>query len=503
MARNQMKTMADNDNDGNPVSNKRLRLADDREDNISMDLFELYSGDFGQQLISFASAAELCKLDLLSKDFRGLTTKIWTERTYERFGMKNGKDGWRMGTSFLREPVYFHIHQHPTYGDMYYAGSPHVTANDSLIAIDTDDGDDGEGYAPVGTGIYDATDLSYLGPRQGGGWQSVLAGPKGNELLVTSMSNRLDFRREAITHRQHYQNNRNPEGIFMIASETHVVLVIGNTLHLYKLVSDDRLVELCQSKPLGRNSNDGEYYNTSIAWGEDRSSEFIVYHCIRDSGAQEEDEAPVTSTITVWTLDTEADDIIQAQTIGTRVILREVVLGEDFIVGSCGRKMIHVWDRHTEEKTQDLLCDIEEDDDQLSPIDINYHLQLSFHGHILVTTSHIGVAICIWNVKTGSLLKRLNNADEERRVDMLPDGIDATSMAYVKPLNGYICTSGYLDVWVFPTNQQQYDKADMIQDREKEVERDWLNSSDSSNYCRSFEEIEAELGDDLQQWRVL
>lgn len=96
-----MKTMADGDNDCNPGSNKRMRPADDREDNISMDLFELYSGDFGQQLISFASAAELCKLDLLSKDFRGLTTKIWDERTYERFGMKNGKDGWRMGTSFF------------------------------------------------------------------------------------------------------------------------------------------------------------------------------------------------------------------------------------------------------------------------------------------------------------------------------------------------------------------------------------------------------------------
>ncbi len=484
--------MADGDNDCNPGSKKRLRLADDRgEEMISLDLFELYSGDFGQQLISFASAAELRKLDLLNKDFRGLTTKIWTERTYERFGMKNGKDGWRMGTSFLREPVYFHIHQHPTYGDMYYAGSPHVTANDSLIAIDTDDGDDGDEYAPVGTGIYDATDLSYLGPRAGGGWRTVLAGPKENEVLVTSMSNRLDFRREAITHRQHFQNNRNPEGIFMIASETHVVLVIGNTLHLYKVVSDDRLVELCQSKPLGRNSNDGEYYNTAITWGEDRSSDLIVYHCIRDSGARGEDETPVTSVIAVWTLDTEADDIIQAQTIGTSVILKEVVLGDDFIVGSCGRKMIHVWDRHTGEKTQDLLCDIEEDD-QLSPIDMIYPLRMSFHGHILVTTSHIGVAICIWNVKTGSLLKRHNNADERGRVDMLPDGIDAASMAYVKPLNGYICASGYLDIWIFPTNQQQYDKADMIRDREEEVERDWLNSSDSSS---STEEILDELSD--------
>ena len=462
--------MAD-DNDCNPGSKKRLRLADDRgEEMISLDLFELYSGDLGQQMVSFASAAELCKLDLLSKDFRGLTTKIWTERTYERFGMKNGKDGWRMGTSFFREPVYFHINRHPTYGDMYYAGSPHVTANDSLIAIDTDDG--GDEYAPEGTGIYDATDLSYLGPRAGGGWRTALAGPKENEVLVTSMSNRLDFRREAITHRQHFQNNRNPDGIYMIASETHVVIMIGNTLHLYKIVSDDRLVELCQSKPLGRNSNDGEYYNAAIAWGEDRSSEFIVYY-----GITEEDDTPVTSTITVWTLDTEADDIIQAHTIGTSVILREVVLGEDFIVGSCGRKMIHVWDRHTGEKTQDLLCDIEEDDDQLSPIDIIHHLRMSFHGHILVTTSHIGVAICIWNVKTGRLLKRYNDADEGRRVDMLPDGIDATSMAYVKPLNGYICASGYLDIWTFPTNQQQYDKADMIRDREEEVERDWLNSS--------------------------
>ena len=299
-----------------------------------------------------------------------------------------------------------------------------------------------------------------------------MAGPRGNELFVSYMNNRLDFSREDINHRQQFRNNRNSDGIPNIATETHVVVVVGNTVKLYRIVSDDRLVELCQSMPLGRSyRNDDEYYHTAISWGVDES-EFIIYHSIMNF-SNFHDEAPTTSNITVWGFNAEADTMSRTKTFDSDIVLKKIVFGEDFIVGSCKLKKLHIWDRHTGQKTQDFLCDIEEDD-QLSPNDIIYPLHMSCHGHILVTTSHIGCAICIWNIKTGQLLKRCNNADEERFVDMLPDGTDATSMAYLKPLNGYICATGYLHIWTFPTNQQQSDTAIMIRDREEDLRQNEL-----------------------------
>ena len=63
----------------------------------------------------------------------------------------------------------------------------------------------------------------------------------------------------------------------------------------------------------------------------------------------------------------------------------------------------------------------------------------SCHGHILVSTSFVGCAICIWDMKTGELLKRYNNAEEERYTNLLPDGNDATDMTYLESLNAFLC----------------------------------------------------------------
>ena len=175
--------------------------------------------------------------------------------------------------------------------------------------------------------------------------------------------------------------------------------------------------------------------------------------------------------ITVFRLDTEAHTITQTQTIKTSVKLKaEIAMGEDFIAGCCELKKIHVWDRHTKQKTQSSLCDVEEDD-EVGLIDIIYPTQMFCHGHMLVTTSHLGASLCIWNMKTGLLLKRYNHAEDERFVDMLPFGCDATSMAYSKPLNCHICMCGYINAWAFPTNSEQARIALLAREREEEGRR--------------------------------
>lgn len=429
----------------------------------SPNLLSLYSGDLGERLLSYASASELCKLDALDKQFRGLTPTSWGKIANERFGMKNGKGGWRMGTSLLRKPVYIHINTAPDFESMYYAGSPCVTTHNSLVAVTSDDWDE-EG-APIGIGLYNSQDLSYLGPRgELGGWKVGMAGPPGEELFITNYMNRLYFGRGAgRDYVQDFPSNRNSDGIPAIGCETHVIIVTGNTLNLYKLTSvDDAAIALCQSVLLGRGCrNNEDHFKNAIVWGGNQTSEFVVYHSLETTS----DTLPATCELSAWSLDAEVDRLSQTLTIQPGVKLADVAMAEDFIVGSSNNKKIHVWDRHTSEKKPFILCDVEEED-QLEENECIHPLRMSCHGHMLVTASHLGCALCVWNLKTGKLLKKYNDAVEARRVDMLPDGFDVTSMAYLKHLNGFICASGYLDVWTFPMSQSQKEMALTIRRRE-------------------------------------
>ena len=92
-------------------------------------------------------------------------------------------------------------------------------------------------------------------------------------------------------------------------------------------------------------------------------------------------------------------------------------------------------------------------------------LSFSCHGNILVSTSRIGWAVCIWDMKTGELLKR----------HMLPDGTsDVTDMVHLKKLNAFICmNAGYESMLAFPANQRQYEMATSIDyDEVYESEKD-------------------------------
>lgn len=177
----------------------------------SPNLYSLYEGDLGDRVLSYASGSDIGKIECLSKRFQGLAKNKWKAITYKRFGMKNGKEDWIKGMSLLRNPVFIHINLapgQPLDHTMYYAGSPHVSSNDSIIAVTTDDGmHDG---APDGIGLYDANTLSYLRSIDGGGgWGITFCGPIGAEVIVTNFSPRvLEFRRGQTTQIQRFHHNR-------------------------------------------------------------------------------------------------------------------------------------------------------------------------------------------------------------------------------------------------------------------------------------------------------
>jgi len=89
-----------------PRSAKRLKRFGEMPK--SFDLLRLYQSDLGDRILSYASGQDLCTLDILNKQFNTLTTNQWKVVAKERFGMNNGKEGWKVGTSFLRPPVFIH-----------------------------------------------------------------------------------------------------------------------------------------------------------------------------------------------------------------------------------------------------------------------------------------------------------------------------------------------------------------------------------------------------------
>jgi len=155
-----------------------------------------------------------------------------------------------------------------------------------------------------------------------------------------------------------------------------------------------------------------------------------------------------------------------------------VALAEDYIVASSKNKKVHIWNRSTGDKmvyerqgiggtrTRHALCDVGVAQELWNAS--HWPVQFSCHGRILVSSSHIGCAICVWDMKTGELLKRHNEADEQGVVQMLPRGIfsEVTDMVHLQQLNAFLCmTAEYENMWVFPTNQRQLEMATSIHER--------------------------------------
>ena len=145
------------------------------EDESPLDLLALYQSDIGDRILSFASGADLCTLDILNKQFNALTTNQWDILTKYRFGMNNGKEGWKKGTAFLRPPEMI------TITDTYdVEGAPEVAANGSIIlTVDSE---------ANGIEVRDAFNFDHIRtlalPERS--WRVSICGREGSEIIVTS-----------------------------------------------------------------------------------------------------------------------------------------------------------------------------------------------------------------------------------------------------------------------------------------------------------------------------
>ena len=379
-----------------------------REQDGSPDLLSLYSGDLGERILSYASGHDLCKLDVISRKFQEVAATEWERVTYERFGMRNGKEGWKQGTAFLREAVFILLDtaDHPEMNGM---GWGNITSHNSLIGVSTNYADHSNGIAEVI--LYDANDLTHIGTKRLHGGAVVIAGPHGEETFVTNIDATINISRRKNNNDIRLLHNFRVYGtaeVQKIGSQRHVIVLADNVLHLYQIPTgtDEDLI-FCQSVSLG-SQDDADWYFSCFAWGLQDESEFVVYQAVVSdiSNGDYTEEA-----FTIWRIDKDNNRLIQTQSIYNIQIsgLDEVALAEDYIIGTNYDRTIHVWDRRTGEKmaysTGDALYD--GDGDEFSEEDFGFmgRLDLSCHGNLLVATSRYECAICIWDIKTGLLEK--------------------------------------------------------------------------------------------------
>ena len=119
----------------------------------------------------------------------------------------------------------------------------------------------------------------------------------------------------------------------------------------------------------------------------------------------------------MWKFDAATHSISLTKTITVNEFeVRNVALADDYIVASSMDKKLLIWDRITGLKmtyvrSSSFLCN--DDEASLDEEDYVYPLSLSCHGNLLVSGNHLGCTICVWDMKTGKLLKTHEHPDKE------------------------------------------------------------------------------------------
>jgi hypothetical protein len=140
-------------------------------------------------------------------------------------------------------------------------------------------------------------------------------------------------------------------------------------------------------------------------------------------------------------------------------LFTSIAIGERFLAGCpVGMKEVHIFDWQSGMRSRVVHDDSGSDDDddvfdsEEEDAEFIYPLQMHIVGDLLISTSRLGNALCIWQMRTGSLLHRYEDAFTYRRSYQLPDGVDATSMIHLREegYTAFVTTSYNETVWAFP-----------------------------------------------------
>jgi len=204
------------------------------DDDRPLDLLSLYQSDIGDRILSFASGADLCTLDILNKQFKSLTTEQWNIVTKDRFGMNNGKEGWKIGTSFLRRPIF--VHDVSEFGDERETGSPHVATNESIVVDVSDMAGNDEIEIRSAATLNNVNSPLSSRPSPISNWKVAICGRVGLEIIVTSNNTKVCARDKVTHHTQQFEfDTSSSSGIEIIGCESHLIVSHGGQIQLYEV----------------------------------------------------------------------------------------------------------------------------------------------------------------------------------------------------------------------------------------------------------------------------
>ena len=322
-------------------------------------------------------------------------------------------------------------------------GDPHVAANESMIVTVTNNDDRNQSKELE---IRNATNLDYISTSHApiNNWTVSICG-RGSEIIVTA-NDQVCAKRGNDIQRWQYRNNQDDIGIETIGCETHLIVPHDGRIYIYEVNqgkdNSTKLLSLKNEIRVEEGAGDeGDRIVRTISWGPEKTHFVVGY----------------PHKICVWKLDAVTSRISLERTFTQRSLacwdVINVALSKDYVIASCENRRVHIWNRNTGETDCDYLTDVGTDYDHhheeyLPP------LCLTCFGHILVVTSYIGCTLCIFDMKAQDWLK------SHKILDQFPESaMYATDMVYLKEMNALLCTGGYTDAWIFPTNQSQYDKA--------------------------------------------
>mmetsp|Transcript_4495 Transcript_4495/g.9318 ORF Transcript_4495/g.9318 Transcript_4495/m.9318 type:complete len:695 (+) Transcript_4495:83-2167(+) len=260
---------------------------------------------------------------------------------------------------------------------------------------------------------------------------------------------------DRLAHMNPSDTNRN--GILVLGNERHLILVFNNNLKVFTVnptAPTDRVLTLQHHQVIPSLSEQDPAL--SISWGQDKGTDFITCHHHR---------------INIWRIDEKTEQFTHIDTIvPSNFTPNNAALGDEYVlVSSNENNFLHVWDRQERNFTHSMFDhdgSLEEGGEDLLG-EPTHPIFLCLFGRFALTTSRVGCALCLYDMREGTFLARYDHAENEGQTTYL-NGSDPTDMVYLPDVNGFLIMEHFTNVWAFPRTREE--RRLMVERRDREEE---------------------------------
>ncbi|GKY92262.1 hypothetical protein MPSEU_000197300 [Mayamaea pseudoterrestris] len=476
----------------------------------------------------YANVSDLKAIDATCRGFQSLTDPHWKTFAMAEFGIdldSGGKSSWRKGRSLVKPkygPCIFKLIDPPEYGWLY-AGSPIAKANDNFLVWSSDDIGSGLTNADIfdetPMAFRDTRTLNFIRTRNCPFPPHVLAicGPECAEIvLAANNSGDLSAHRGETTQIIDWATIL-PDGqmsigyIELLGSKTHAIALCCGYIHLFSVGTQSLLNHISSTMMLPDISSMNFDAPFGACWGSNSSVGSITFAF-----------ACVPCKIHIWSLDETNNQLIHVQDVEyypentanmeerdrhddaiiehlggadppASALYQTIAVTDRYVAGNVDDGIVQVYDRSTGERLHNLIekehpgPDGFDDDDDDEDEALLYPIYMVAIGDLLVTSSMRGNAICVWQMKTGTLLKSYYQTFTRRISYPLPSGVPVTSMVLLPNFGctAFVTVAGELTVFAFPENAKEEKKLDLMKQREaiaRKRSHDAVDGEDDGDY---------------------